>query len=113
MTTTKGTTMKTPAYYMNDSVTMQRELNCVRYGESCSQLSELKFTFVMVDSTEESPIILTIADSENNNYTQAIDDGIQYLNDLHGVDTIGNYSVVHYQYNERSNMSTYYIHLLA
>lgn len=99
--------MKTPAYYMNDSIQMQRKLSCVRYGESCSQVDELKCTFVMVDTA----VILTIADSENLNYAQAIQDGIQYLNDLYDTETIGNYSVCHYQYNERANMSTYYIYL--
>ena len=99
--------MKTPAYYMNDSINMNRKLSCVRHGESCTQLTEVKYNFVMVDDV----VILTIADSENLNYSQAIQDGIEYLIDLHGVETIGKYSVVRYEYNERSNMSTYYIYL--
>lgn len=102
--------MNTPAYYMNDSREMQRKLDCVRYGvygESCSQRTELKFSFVMVDTA----VILTIADSENLNYAQAIQDGIEFLNKIYDTETIGNYSVCHYQYNERANMSTYYIYL--
>jgi len=106
--------MKTPAYYMDDSINMNRALSCVHYGVSFPQREEeeiVKYNFIMVDSTEESPIILTITDSDNRNYAQAIQDGIEYLIDLHGVETIGKYSVVRYEYNERSNMSTYYIHL--
>ena len=101
--------MNTPAYYMNDSREMHRKLACVRYGESCtiSKADELKFSFVMVDTA----VILTIADSENLNYAQAIQDGIEFLNTIYDTETIGNYSVCHYQYNERANMSTYYIYL--
>ena len=99
--------MKNPAYYMNDSLNMSRDLSCVRYGESNTNLTELKYNFVMVDTA----VILTIADSEDLNYSQAIQDGIEFLIDLHGVETIGKYSVCHAEYNERSNMSTYYIYL--
>jgi len=99
--------MDTPAYYMNDSLNMTRALSCVRYGELNTNLTELKFNFVMVDTA----VILTIADSENLNYSQAIQDGIDFLIAIHGVETIGKYSVCHAEYNERSNMSTYYIYL--
>ncbi len=97
----------TSAYYMNDSVMMCDKLSDVRYGQFRSRSTELVYSFAMVDET----IILTVVDSMNLNYAQAIDDGIQYLIDLHGVDTIGKYSVTNYQYCDRMNISTYYIRL--
>ena len=94
----------TPAEVMNNSINMMNHLNNVRFPARNSR--ELKYSFTMgIGGT--SMIVLAIAESDGLNYSQAIQDGLDYVCDE--LNQIERHCVCTCSYNEEMNITTYFI----
>ena len=94
----------TPAEVMQNSINMMIHLNNVRF--TIQNARKLKYTFTMgIGGT--SMIVLAIAESDGLNYSQVIQDGLDYLcNELNQIER---HCVCTCSYNEEMNITTYFI----